>query len=107
MLQARSLKPEDSAEQGNYEKTELPRQDKQPEGMKEKFTDKTTPKTDCLVGASAPPQVKYCSTETSEKCSNSLVRVLKLLLNLDAMIDATPLQRVCMTSAAQNYVISL
>lgn len=28
MLQARSLKPEDSAEQGNYEKTELPRQDK-------------------------------------------------------------------------------
>lgn len=28
MLQARSPKPEDSAEQGNYEKTELPRQDK-------------------------------------------------------------------------------
>lgn len=65
MLQARSLKPEDSAKQGNYEKTELLRQSKQPEGIKEKSIDKTTTKTDCLVGASGLPQVKY-STETSE-----------------------------------------
>lgn len=66
MLRARSLKPEDSAKQGNDEKTKLLRQGKQPEGIKEKFTDKTTTKAVCLVGASAPPQAKY-STETSER----------------------------------------